>query len=320
MAFQSGVVVLGSALFATPLGKSVRKEVGMEKLKLIITILLFTLRIIVFSQEKGEEEFNNGVKKYEHSDLVGALQSFNSAIEKDTTCYKYYTFRGKVKYDLKEYDNAKLDFMKSLILIPENAEIYMYLCKINYQKSEFLEALANINKVLSIDTKNDEAYYWRGNIRLAISANPNELSIVSDDYIKNNIGKVEVTEINAQTKRKIFPMRSNGFVDHDKCRMEDLAFDDYNRSIELNPNNFLTYLNRAIFYYKKYGNDNEALFDINKSIELNPNYPFSYLTRGDIKYTLHDKVGMIEDWKKARELNSAFEKAVDTRLEKYSNK
>lgn len=61
----------------------------------------------------------------------------------------------------------------------------------------------------------------------------------------------------------------------------DSAFRDSNKSIELDPNNFANYLNRADVY-KMHGDFDSAVADAEKSIELEPQKPFAYKFLGEL--------------------------------------
>ena len=52
-----------------------------------------------------------------------------------------------------------------------------------------------------------------------------------------------------------------------------------------------------------------ALEDYNKTIELNPEYVDAYLNRGCLKRELKDYKGALEDFNKALELNPQFKEA-----------
>jgi len=84
--------------------------------------------------------------------------------------------------------------------------------------------------------------------------------------------------------------------------MNDLdgALQDYNKAIELNPND-AAYYNRGIL--KKDMNDLDgALQDYNKAIELNPNYAMAYNNRGNLRSDMNDNEGALQDYNKAIEL------------------
>jgi tetratricopeptide (TPR) repeat protein len=75
----------------------------------------------------------------------------------------------------------------------------------------------------------------------------------------------------------------------------ELALADYNKAIELNPNDAKAYYNRGNLYsdQQKY---ELALADYNKAIELNPNYAEAYANRGllyaELKQTEKAKIDL----------------------------
>ena len=65
--------------------------------------------------------------------------------------------------------------------------------------------------------------------------------------------------------------------------------------------------NADVYYFRGLAyNDLEnyatAIEDFNKSIELNPNYGLAYSRRGSAKFNLNNKTGACADWNKAVEL------------------
>lgn len=88
----------------------------------------------------------------------------------------------------------------------------------------------------------------------------------------------------------------------------DLAVADYNKVIELNPKNAVTYLSRGLSYYYKQSY-NEAISDYNKGIELAPNESMAYFNRGDSYEKLGEAQKAIADYQKAVALNPANDEA-----------
>ena len=96
---------------------------------------------------------------------------------------------------------------------------------------------------------------------------------------------------------------------------EEGALQDYNKAIELNPND-AAYYNRGIL--KKDMNDKDgALQDYNKAIELNPNDAMAYNNRGSLRSDMNDKDGALQDYNKAIELNPNYAVAFNNRADLY---
>ena len=67
------------------------------------------------------------------------------------------------------------------------------------------------------------------------------------------------------------------------------AIADWNKAIEINPQDALAYYNRGLAKYDL-GDHQEAIVDYNKAIEINPQYSLAYLNRGAAKYDLNDLI------------------------------
>jgi tetratricopeptide (TPR) repeat protein len=85
----------------------------------------------------------------------------------------------------------------------------------------------------------------------------------------------------------------------------DGAIQDYNKAIELNPDNASFYKLRGIAN-RKLKNNNDAINDYSKAIELNPNDPQTYLFRADALFTLGNNEKCRLDLDKAGELCASY--------------
>ena len=92
---------------------------------------------------------------------------------------------------------------------------------------------------------------------------------------------------------------------YDKADAKDYygAISDYNKAIELNPNDADAFHNRGTskYYLKDYY---AAIADYTKVIDLIPNDVVAYNLRGIAKEKLGDLNGACNDWKKAAELGN----------------
>ena len=96
-----------------------------------------------------------------------------------------------------------------------------------------------------------------------------------------------------------------------------LAVNDYNKAIELNPQDSLTYLNRGRTYSNQKNYD-ASIADYTKAIELNPKETMAYFNQADS----HEKKGNLpqamNDYQKASELDASNE-AAKTNLQRLQN-
>lgn len=95
-----------------------------------------------------------------------------------------------------------------------------------------------------------------------------------------------------------------------KAKNQDLegAMVDYNQAIKLNPNDFMSYINRADLkkFFEEY---DSAIADLDKAIELEPNNPDLYKKRSEIKKLAGDTSGAREDSNKAQIHQSKISKS-----------
>tara|TARA_B110001450_G_scaffold236402_1_gene241815 strand:+ start:804 stop:1238 length:435 start_codon:yes stop_codon:yes gene_type:complete len=102
----------------------------MNRYKLIIIIILFT-------------------------NFTNSLLAENDFVEK-----------GKKKYIEKKYEESKFLFQRSIVFNPKNSGSYLYLAKIYNFEENNKEELKNINTVLLLDPKNEEAMYMLMKIQI----------------------------------------------------------------------------------------------------------------------------------------------------------
>ena len=73
---------------------------------------------------------------------------------------------GIKKYNDKKLEDAKFLFQRSIIFHPKDEKSYLYLAKIYNSEKNQKEEEKNINTVLLLDPKNEEAVYMLMNIEL----------------------------------------------------------------------------------------------------------------------------------------------------------
>ena len=67
--------------------------------------------------------------------------------------------KGKNFFEVKKYDEAKFQFEKDIVFNPKSEKSYLYLAKI-YNKKELIDLEENnLNTVLLLNPKNEEAIY-----------------------------------------------------------------------------------------------------------------------------------------------------------------
>ena len=70
-----------------------------------------------------------------------------------------YFKKGKLLFDKNQIDKSKILFEKDIVFNPRSENSYLYLAKIFNKKENEEEEEINLNNVLLINPKNDEALY-----------------------------------------------------------------------------------------------------------------------------------------------------------------
>ena len=107
-----------------------------------------------------------------------SLNLINSAIAESS-----FFEQGKIKYDEKKYDESKFLFQRSIVFNPKDSKSYLYLAKIYNFEDNKREEQKNINTVLLLDPKNEEANYLLMEIEL-IKSNYSKVKELSEIFSK----------------------------------------------------------------------------------------------------------------------------------------
>ena len=90
---------------------------------------------------------------------------------------------GKIKYDEKKYEESKFLFQRSIVFNPKDQDSYLYLAKIYKFEDNEREEQKNINTVLLLDPKNEEANYLLMEIELKKS-NYSKVKELTENFTK----------------------------------------------------------------------------------------------------------------------------------------
>ena len=90
---------------------------------------------------------------------------------------------GKIKYNEKKYEESKFLFQRSIVFNPKDHHSYLYLAKIYNKEDNKREEQKNINTVLLLSPKNEEANYLLMEIELKKS-NYSRVRELADNFSK----------------------------------------------------------------------------------------------------------------------------------------
>ena len=107
-----------------------------------------------------------------------SLNLTNSVLAENT-----FFDEGKQKYNEKKYEESKFLFQRSIVFNPKDQDSYLYLAKIYNFEDNKKEEKKNINTVLLLDPKNEEANYLLMEIELKKS-NYSKVKELAENFSK----------------------------------------------------------------------------------------------------------------------------------------
>ena len=90
--------------------------------------------------------------------------------------------KGKELFNKKEFDKSKILFEKDIVFNPRSEKSYLYLAKIFNKKDNDDEQEINLNSVLLLNPKNDEAIYMLALLKIKQS-DYNHAKKLLDEFI-----------------------------------------------------------------------------------------------------------------------------------------
>lgn len=178
-------------------------------------------------------------------------------------------------YDKGDYDGVIKLCTEAINLNPDNEFAWGVLGKACGRLGQFERAIIDFSRVLKLNPNNDVAYDGRG-------------------ICYSNLGR------NESPFDRILGIKSEEY--YTSLQYFKNAIQDFNKAIELNPNNYNAY-NRGIVHSQsdKY---ELAIQDYTEAIKINPNFASAYHNRGAAYDSLKKYQQAIADFNKAIELDS----------------
>lgn len=109
-----------------------------------------------------------GVVKYFLKDYPGAIIDFSKAIEMDAVRPNFYVNRANSKGELNDYIGAISDYTKAVDLQSYNYEAYYLRGYAKFHLKQFHQALIDFNKAIELGGDDKSAYRFRGELKLEL--------------------------------------------------------------------------------------------------------------------------------------------------------
>ncbi|MCZ8224681.1 MAG: tetratricopeptide repeat protein [Microcystis sp. LE19-84.1B] len=254
-----------------------------------------------------------------------AIKAFDEAIKQNDPKNVYLAWYGKgfALGNLGKYQPAIEALQQAINTLPKGEDLKNFHSSILQRQSGVYRSLGDFSTSAGREREARENYEQALSvINQAISLVPNNPNYYNEKWgilsrlKRYDEGLAAITKaINLAPRAAWYGNRGNLYRYQQKY---ELALDEYNQAIEINPNYAMAYYNRGVLYYdqKKY---ELALADWNKAIELNRNFTEAYNNRG-VLYQNQKKYELaLADYDKAIELNRNFAMAYYNRGSLYDD-
>jgi tetratricopeptide (TPR) repeat protein len=218
-----------------------------------------------------------GLVKQALNDMQGALNDYNNSISYHPSYEGYYN-RAVLKIALGALNDALTDLDKALEMDSLRTEAYNNRGAVFCQLGYYAEAMQNYIKVLQIEPQNNKAYLGRGLLKQAM----NDMQGAMSDF---NIALSMDPSYDGYLDRAVLKIALKDF---------EGALADLNQASQMDPLKPEVYINKGVIEMNC-GNTTKALEEFNKAIEVNANDFRTYLCRGYAKISLADYQGAVAD-------------------------
>jgi tetratricopeptide (TPR) repeat protein/S1-C subfamily serine protease len=230
-------------------------------------------------------------------DYAKAIEYFTKAIEAEPDFAKVYAMRGLVYAKQGNRQKFTEDLERALRLQPDNGELYQYRGNGYFALKEKQKGIDDFDKAISLDPESVHKYYNSRGFGLNVTRGDAYFQIGEkqkgiDDYDK-------AISLDPESAHKYYNLRG---VELNKLEDYEGALRDYNKAIELTPDNALYYSHRGDAYFQ-IGEKQKGIDDYDKAINLNRESAHKYYNwRGVELNKLEDYEGALRDYNKAIEL------------------
>ena len=224
-------------------------------------------------------------------DLEEAIEVSNKAFSANDAIL--YINRGNAYFYIRDYEQAILNYSRAIQINSQNPKAYLNRGDVYFRKGEYNKAISDYSKVIQIDSEYAKAYYARGEAYQLIDE-PNqacedeerafEFGFDHQSYVEDsNLELIETLVQFCPGNAKVYYYR--GLIQA-SIQNYNLALEDYNEALRLNPQFAHAYHKRAGIYehyvidrdpecqdYNKVISDyNQAISDYDKAQQLGYGY------------------------------------------------
>jgi tetratricopeptide (TPR) repeat protein/S1-C subfamily serine protease len=282
-------------------------------------ILAITGVIVPNTNAKADIWIERGGQLWRLGRIEEAIKAFDEAIKQNDPDNVYLAWYGKglALFTLDKDQPAIEALQQAINTLPKGEDLKEFHSSILQRQSVVYRFLGDFSTSAGREREARENYEQALTvINQAISLFPNNPNYYNEKWSVLSELKRYDEGLAAITQAIYLAPRAAWYVNrgilYRRQQKYELALDDYNQAIELNPNHANAYNNRGNLYQdlQKY---ELALDDFNKAIEINPNFAILYYNRGNL-YINQQKYDLaLSDYNQAIELDSKLAMAYYNR-------
>ncbi len=261
-------------------------------------LMIAILGVIVSTSQaqNAKKSFRNAKKFFEGQQYQESLTELNRAITVDTNYFDAYVLRAQIFEKLEILEKAASDYEKASALNPKSIDNFINAGRLNYQLKNYTKAILLLNRANNFDSKNFQVLQYKGLTHVKLN-----------DYQQAIFALDKALQLEQTTL--CFYARGEA---NDSLKNYDLAIDDYNNAIRLNPNFQEAFFALSKTYLKSNRFD-RALEFANNAVQKFPEVPEAYEIRSLIFYKRGGLLNAINDLSKLETLTENKPSVLFTR-------
>ncbi len=257
-----------------------------------------------------------GDEYLQKKEYTAAINSYNQALQFNSSDADIYYKLGLVNYQLGEYHTAIINCSQAINLNFNHPQAYNQIGLVHYELGNYQIAIEaytqaiRINPHIAINYKNRaDVRSHIGDTQGAIEDYHQAIKLNPDDAIRQKDRQISRYLLNYQQQLK--PVINIDFDDaisykkrgNDRAESGDYegAIADYTQAIQINPDDVDAYYCRGNAHFDS-GKYAAAIIDYTQVVKMDSHDVNAYYNRGYARLEMADKQGAVEDFHKAADL------------------
>ncbi len=286
--------VLKDAALPLPRQASLYSDRGVAKwrLKQLNEALADFTKAISLNPDYAPAFNNRGNVYLDMNRAEDAFKDFDRAVTLSPDFGAAYSNRANANQKLKKIEAAEKDYRKAIELMPGSAIPLNGRGKIASQADQYYTGLRYLNRAIALNGQYAPAYQNRAAIFTAMKR---------DEDAAQDLDKVIAL---SPDNAGLYVARGQAFAREKRWQQ---AFRDFTKALELAPDNAAALVGRASLNLDR--RRDLAMEDLNRAISLDPKSADAYFWRGQARYAANDAEGADADLSKTIELDPSYSEA-----------